>query len=99
MADKSAGATSRQGAGDATASSHRLKLQTDYGQAVQYSKGFAAEETKAAFARASELAAKSVNFSERFAAAHGQWTLSFLRGELRAAHEMASSFLREAEAA
>jgi DNA-binding winged helix-turn-helix (wHTH) protein len=34
MADKLAGATSRQGAGDTTTSSQRLKLQTDYGQAM-----------------------------------------------------------------
>jgi tetratricopeptide (TPR) repeat protein len=99
MADKSAGATSRQGAPDAAASSQRLKLQTDYGQAVMWSKGFAAEETKTAFARASELAAKSDDFSERFAAAHGQWTSAFVRGDLKSAHELASAFLREAEAA
>jgi len=35
----------------------RLKLQTRYGQAVMWSKGFAADETRAAFARARELAA------------------------------------------
>ena len=75
----------------------RLHLQTAYGQAVMWSKGFAAEETKAAFARAAEFAAKSDDFSERFAAAHGQWTLAQERGELRKARELASNFLREAE--
>ena len=74
-------------------------MQTDYGQAVMWSKGFAAEETKAAFARAAELAAKSDDFSERFAAAHGQWTMAHVRGELRSARELTSAFLREAEEA
>ena len=64
-----------------------------------WAKGFAAEETKAAFARAAELAAKSGSFSERFAAAHGQWTIAHVRGELRSARELASTFLREAEEA
>src|SRR5262249_34844008 len=59
----------------------RLHLQTAYGQAMMWAKGFAAEETKAAFARAAELAAKSDNFSERFAAAHGQWSMAHVRGE------------------
>jgi predicted ATPase len=75
----------------------RLHLQTAYGQAVMYSIGFAAEETKAAFARATELATRGGNFSDRFAAAHGQWTLALTRGELRPARELASAFLREAE--
>jgi predicted ATPase len=96
MADKSAAATSRQGAGDAAASSQRLKLQTDYGQAVMWSKGFAAEETKAAFARANDFAAKNSDFSERFAALHGEWTSALVRGELRSAQELASTFLWEA---
>jgi predicted ATPase len=97
MADKSAGAAARPGAGDAVAPSQRVKLQTDYGQAVMYSKGFAAEETKAAFARATELAATTDDFSQRFAAAHGQWTFALVRGELKSAREMALPFLREAE--
>ena len=75
----------------------RLRLQTAYGQAMMWSKGFAAEETKAAFARATELAAKSDDFSERFAAAHGQWTLEIVRCELKSAQELASAFLRQAE--
>jgi predicted ATPase len=75
----------------------RLHLQTAYGQAVMYSKGFAAEETKAAFARAAELAAKTDDFSQRFAAAHGQWTVALVRGEFKSARDMALAFLREAE--
>jgi hypothetical protein len=40
---------------------------------------------------------KSDDFSERFAAAHGQWTSSALRGEFKTARELASKFPREAE--
>ena len=75
----------------------RLHLQTAYGQAMMWSKGFASEETKAAFDRAAELTANSDDFSHRFAALHGQWTLALVRGELRAAREQASAFLKEAE--
>ena len=77
----------------------RVHLQTAYGQAVMWSKGFAADETRAAFARATQLAAKSDDFSERFAAAHGQWTMARVRGELLSARELTSAFLREAEEA
>src|SRR4029077_6748539 len=97
MADKAAGAAPRRAGGgvprraDAAASWRRLlKLQTDYDQAMMWSKGFAAEETKTAFARAAELAARTDGFSERFAAGHGQWTLEIVRGELRSARELAS---------
>jgi predicted ATPase len=75
----------------------RLHLQTAYGQAMMWAKGFAAEETRAAFSRATELAAKSDDFADRFAAAHFQWTFAFVRGELRSARKLASSFLKEAE--
>ena len=75
----------------------RLHLHTAYGQATMYSKGFASEETKAAFERATELAANSEDFSERFAAAHGQWTSALVRGEHKSARELASAFLNEAE--
>jgi tetratricopeptide (TPR) repeat protein len=81
----------------ATQRERRLRLQTAYGQAVMWSKGFTADETKAAFARAAELAATSDDFSQRFAAAHGQWTLALVGGELKSARELASAFLREAE--
>ena len=53
----------------------RLRLQTAYGQAVMWSKGFAAEETKAAFARAAELAAKSRRLFGALRGVHGQWTI------------------------
>src|SRR5580658_5039214 len=64
-----------------------------------WSTGFATEETKAAFARATELATGSDNSLERLVAAHGQWVLATVRGELRATCGLALTFLREAEEA
>ena len=75
----------------------RLHLQTAYGQAMMWAKGFAAEETQAAFSRATELTARTDDFAERFAAAHFQWTRAFLRGELRSARALELSFLKEGE--
>ena len=75
----------------------RLHLQTAYSQAMMWSKGFAAEETQAAFARAGELAERTDSFLERFAALQGQWAASCTRGELRSVQEPALAFLREAE--
>jgi predicted ATPase len=94
MADKAESMTSRE-IGDA--SGQRLKLQTDYGQAVMWSKGFAAEETKAAFAREAELAADAGNFPARFAAFLGQFRVACTAGELRSARELALALLRDAE--
>jgi predicted ATPase len=73
----------------------RLKLQTGYGLAMMWSKGFGAEETKAAFSRASELAVGAAA-AERFPANYGLWIGRLLRGELASAHETAEIFLREA---
>ena len=56
LSDKAGGAARPREAAATASASQRLKLQTDYGQAVMWSKGFAAEETKAAFARVGELA-------------------------------------------
>jgi predicted ATPase len=75
----------------------RLKLQTSYGQALLWSKGFSADETKAAFTRAKELAAGNKTAAERFASHYGLWIGSLMRGELRIARESAETFLREAE--
>ena len=40
---------------------------------MMWAKGYAAEETKAAFARAAELAERTDDFSARFAALQGQF--------------------------
>jgi class 3 adenylate cyclase/DNA-binding winged helix-turn-helix (wHTH) protein/predicted ATPase len=92
MADKTAGGESQ------TTPTRRLKLQADYRRAVMWSKGFAAEETEAAFARASEIAAAAQDPVERFAGYYGQWSRSLMRAELRSAREIAEAFLRESEA-
>ena len=76
----------------------RLDLQTSYSQALQLGKGFAAEETRAAFARVSEFARPNENPAARFVAYRGQCLSSFFRGEFALAQEMAETFLREAEA-
>jgi class 3 adenylate cyclase/tetratricopeptide (TPR) repeat protein len=75
----------------------RLHLQTAYGQAVMWSKGYAAEETRAAFARVRELADGTENAAERFSAYYAQWVRSLFRGEHRQARGTAEAFLREAE--
>jgi hypothetical protein len=75
----------------------RLKLQTGLGKALMFSRGFGAEESKAAFIRARELAAAIDNPIERFTIYFGLWLGNMVRGELRLAREIAETFLREAE--
>jgi predicted ATPase len=75
----------------------RLQLQTAYGRAVAWSRGHSAEETKAAFARAREIAAGIDDPDERFATYYGQWIGSLVRGELLLARETAETFRHEAE--
>ena len=77
----------------------RLKLQAGYGLAVAWSRGFAAEETKAAFIRAQELSAGGDNSDERFMTLYGQWVSSLIRGEIGPARTIAETFLREAKKA
>ena len=77
----------------------RLRLQTAYGQAMMWGKGYAAGETKAALAREAELAGRTHDLSARFTALQGQFRAACTEGELHSAREMASAFLREAEEA
>jgi class 3 adenylate cyclase/predicted ATPase len=96
MADKAAVAAPRPSLVNADSTSiQRLKLQTSYGQALLWSRGFGAAETKAAFSRAKELATDAV-VAERFPTHYGLWIGSLLRGELALARERAEIFLREA---
>jgi predicted ATPase len=81
----------------AVARQRRLKLQTSYGQALMWSKGYASEETKAAVSRARELAGNVDDPSERFATYYGQWAGHLLRAELNSALETATAFLGDAE--
>jgi predicted ATPase len=98
IADKEGEGAPRAAATPATASvGQRLKLQTSYGQALMWSKGYASEETKAAVSRAQELAGNVDDPSERFATYYGQWAGHLLRAELNSALETATAFLRDAE--
>jgi class 3 adenylate cyclase/predicted ATPase len=81
----------------AAATDQRLKIQTDLGKALMWSRGFGADESKAAFLRARELAAAIDNPTERFTIYFGLWLGNMVRGELRFAREIAETFLREAE--
>ena len=51
-----------------TAASQRAKLQTDYAQALMWSKGWSANETKAAWERTDDLATRAERPAERFPA-------------------------------
>ena len=96
MADKTGDGASAAATAPALAS-QRLKIQTDLGKALMWSRGFGAEESKAAFIRARELAAAIDDATERFTIYYGLWAGNALRGELGSAREIAETFLREAE--
>ena len=83
----------------AAARQRRLKLQTSYGQAMIWSKGFGSEETKTAFLRAQELAGGIHNAAERFTILYGLWVGYLSRGEFAVGRQTAEAFRREAEAA
>jgi predicted ATPase len=74
-------------------------LQTSYGQAVLWGRGFAAEETKAAFTRVGELAKEIGNAAAPLDAYFGRYANSLWRGELGSAREAAESLLRDAKRA
>ncbi|MBV9286583.1 MAG: AAA family ATPase [Hyphomicrobiales bacterium] len=83
---------------DAPRRERRVKLQTAYAQALMYSKGYTAEETRAAFARVGELADQDQTSIARRQTRHAYWAKSLMGGELTSARSLAESFLREAEA-
>ena len=97
MADKAAGPAAGAAISKAEAS-RRVKLQNDYAQAVLWSKGYAADEAKAAFERTSALATRAELPADGFSALFGRFLWSWSRGEFRAARDIAERFLREAEA-
>jgi tetratricopeptide (TPR) repeat protein len=77
----------------------RLKLRTSYGLATAQFRGFASEETKAAFAKAQQLLTKIDDPSERFVTYYGLWLGSVSRGDLASARSTAETFWRDAESA
>ena len=64
-----------------------------------WSKGFAAEETKATLAQTLTLASLSDNVAERMKAHYARWAALYVGGELELAGEVAEVFLREAKLA
>ena len=77
MADR----TERSAATANGSTNRRLKLQTSYGQALLWSKGYADKEAKAAFTRAEELAGGIEDTAERLKIYYGQCLGNLLRGE------------------
>jgi hypothetical protein len=75
----------------------RLDLQMSYRRTLLWGKGFAAEETEAAFARVAEFAGLAETAAARFVAYYAQIQRN-VRAEFRLARETAEVFLREAEA-
>ncbi len=74
----------------------RLRLQANYGLALTYSRGVAAEETKAAATRTERLAAEVSDSAVRFAVYYGQWLASLIGGQMGSARATAETYLREA---
>ena len=99
LSDKAGGAAPRARSCRDRLGQPAAEIADDYGQAVMWAKGFAAEETKAAFARAGELATEIGDAEAPLDAYYARWAHSFFRGELGSAREAAESFLREAERA
>ena len=97
LADKAAEPATAAAISKAEAS-RRVKLQNDYAQAVLWSKGYAADEAKAAFERTSALATRAELPADGFSALFGRFLWSWSRGEFRVARDIAERFLREAEA-
>jgi predicted ATPase len=94
VADKTGESTS---ATVSASANRRLKLQTDLGKALMWCRDFSADEPKAPFMRAQELAAAIHNATEGFTIYYGLWVGNTMHGELGFAREIAETFLREAD--
>ena len=90
MADKAGG-----DAAIAAPIGHRLKLQTNYARAIAWSRGYAADETKAAVARVQELVTGKDDIAERLNAYYVQLATKLVNGEVNQALTIALTFLRE----
>jgi hypothetical protein len=75
----------------------RAKIHVDYARAMQWAKGFGAEETRAALERAHEFVAPTPGHPDYWSLTYGRFAVSLLRGEFRAAQEIAETYLRQAE--
>jgi class 3 adenylate cyclase/tetratricopeptide (TPR) repeat protein len=63
----------------------RLNLQTNYARAIAWSRGYAADETKAAVARAQELVSGNDNIAERLSAYYIPIATNLLSGDVNQA--------------
>jgi len=90
MADKLLSSSELPADSKAAVANQKLKLQTSYGQAVMWFRGFSSEETSAVFTRAQQLADGINNANERFDAYYGLWLGRISRGELVLAREIAT---------
>jgi class 3 adenylate cyclase/predicted ATPase len=75
-----------------------LALQLAFAQAALAAKGFAAPETRRAYARARELCADLGEVVEQFPVLYGRFIVHFQGGDLPVAHEAALEMLRLATA-
>jgi tetratricopeptide (TPR) repeat protein len=75
----------------------RAKMHLDYARAVQWAKGWGAEEARAAVERAHEFAAPTPGHPDYWSLTYGRFAVSLLRGEFRAALEIAETYLRQAQ--
>jgi predicted ATPase len=74
-----------------------LLLQLAVAPALMVVKGWAAPELVRAFARARELCERVGNTPEVFPALWGLWNVHWVRGESRAAYDLAEQLLRQAQ--
>ena len=85
--------------GPTGSTSDRLKLQSRYGLALAYSRGVGAEETKAAAARAKQLAAGVDDPAASLAVHRAQLLESLIGGQIGSARLNAETYLAEANRA
>jgi predicted ATPase/class 3 adenylate cyclase len=78
---------------------HELQLQIGLGVPQTLVKGYSAPEVGVTYARARELCEKLGETPQMFPVLHGLWRFYLVRGDLRAAQQMAHSLSELAEAA
>jgi predicted ATPase len=74
-----------------------LDLQLAVGPILISVKGYAAEQTERVYTRALELCERLGNPPELISTLHGLWARHFVRGEMRAAYDLAEELLRRAQ--
>ena len=98
MADKAGETPTPRTAAASASTSQRLKLQTDYGQAMMWSKGYAAREPLHSHARATSAQMPGMRPRD-LETYYGQWAGSFMRGDYASCRDTAAAFLHDAEGA